>query len=689
MGMSPADFYPPGPPTAGPAADQVARDAAAAAQSTANAAVSTAAELVPLLADPTVARATASGIAADAGATASLAALYDRIPVRDLGIKHDGSDETATFRAILAANGAQGYSRRLLCDAPIKLGPMARLNNTVDLAMTPDAYVSANVGPGTVGTFEPLFDIGGPASRFEGVTVDYSAMPTTTVEMKSAFMFRSTAKNSTVRGVTVKNGIGQDLPLGQSAIKTVDAFYCEGADDLLIERCVVSNIAGCGAFFKDAARPRLIGCHMTDTGWYSMTFDQGITDGVVERNVFDGEASWNRNKGGAINFMSLQTGAMNQRCVAAGNFLSGKYNYGSVIRVLSPDIAQVVGNHIYGCTQGGFAPVGALQAIALDTRGVDSTNKQHPFRGVVIARNVVEPAAGQLTVFIYCKNQYWTNNPAVGLVIAQNQQLLPRTDPGGGAARTVDATAQCVGIQVHGQSGGIAGLDIVDNVIETVNQPATSTGSTNGVPIGANTGTGVGGGMGISASDANGTVYGHVAGNRTRDYGTPARGDQVGLFLTGYAQIDKGFNHHDGHQYGRRNLLTGGQLRSHARDRVVNSTFEFTDTAVTVGRPDETKQALAYAASITPDPTSGSIVEVGVLTGGISVLNPAAPADNQTLELHFVQDATGTRTVSFGSAFKLSAALGAGTASQRAAITFRYLSSAAKWIERSRTAWYT
>src|SRR3982751_1949024 len=52
MSFTPADFYPPGPPTGVAALDQVARDAAAAAQATANAAVSTGAELAPLLATP-------------------------------------------------------------------------------------------------------------------------------------------------------------------------------------------------------------------------------------------------------------------------------------------------------------------------------------------------------------------------------------------------------------------------------------------------------------------------------------------------------------------------------------------------------------------------------------------------------------------------------------------------------------
>src|SRR5437763_4132465 len=58
MSFVPADYWPPGPPTGGAALDQTARDAAAAAQSTANAAVSTGTELATLITgDPAAAAA--------------------------------------------------------------------------------------------------------------------------------------------------------------------------------------------------------------------------------------------------------------------------------------------------------------------------------------------------------------------------------------------------------------------------------------------------------------------------------------------------------------------------------------------------------------------------------------------------------------------------------------------------------
>src|SRR3954465_11278900 len=99
MTFVPADFWPPGPPTSGAATDQVARDAAAAAQGTANAAVSTGAELDALL-------------KGDPAATAALdyrgpLSLKDqRCGAKGDGVKLVGAGAMAGGSAVLTAAGA-------------------------------------------------------------------------------------------------------------------------------------------------------------------------------------------------------------------------------------------------------------------------------------------------------------------------------------------------------------------------------------------------------------------------------------------------------------------------------------------------------------------------------------------------------------------------------------------------------
>lgn len=63
-------------------------------------------------------------------------------------------------------------------------------------------------------------------------------------------------------------------------------------------------------------------------------------------------------------------------------------------------------------------------------------------------------------------------------------------------------------------------------------------------------------------------------------------------------------------------------------------------------------QGIAYAASITPDPTLGDTVQVGLLTGAMTVANPAQAWTGARLTFTFQQDATGGRVVTFGSQYK-------------------------------------
>ena len=66
------------------------------------------------------------------------------------------------------------------------------------------------------------------------------------------------------------------------------------------------------------------------------------------------------------------------------------------------------------------------------------------------------------------------------------------------------------------------------------------------------------------------------------------------------------------------------------------------------------QQDLSYAASRTPNPTLGNFINIGTLTGGITINAPSA-ANSWTgamMTLKFTQDATGGRTVTFGSGIK-------------------------------------
>jgi hypothetical protein len=99
-------------------------------------------------------------------------------------------------------------------------------------------------------------------------------------------------------------------------------------------------------------------------------------------------------------------------------------------------------------------------------------------------------------------------------------------------------------------------------------------------------------------------------------------------------------------------------------------------------------RTVAYAAAVTPDPLRGSTHKIGTLTGNITINDPATTlitanylhAGMETT-LVLTQDATGGRTVTFGSAFKTTAAVPT-TADSTTTVTFVY--DGTYWREKNR-----
>jgi hypothetical protein len=92
-------------------------------------------------------------------------------------------------------------------------------------------------------------------------------------------------------------------------------------------------------------------------------------------------------------------------------------------------------------------------------------------------------------------------------------------------------------------------------------------------------------------------------------------------------------------------------------------------------------QSIPFNTPITPNAALGWFVQVGALTANITVNNPATPIQaGQTLTFAFVQDGTGGRTITWGSAYKVSWSPST-TANLRNTITFRY--DGTSWIQQS------
>ena len=94
---------------------------------------------------------------------------------------------------------------------------------------------------------------------------------------------------------------------------------------------------------------------------------------------------------------------------------------------------------------------------------------------------------------------------------------------------------------------------------------------------------------------------------------------------------------------------------------------------IRIGNPDGVQQ-VAYAASITPDPTRGGIVVVGALSGGLTVNNPTVSVPGTVLEMHLLQDGVGGHAVSWGAHFQTGATVASGVGA-RTVIRWRCLTS--------------
>ncbi len=93
--------------------------------------------------------------------------------------------------------------------------------------------------------------------------------------------------------------------------------------------------------------------------------------------------------------------------------------------------------------------------------------------------------------------------------------------------------------------------------------------------------------------------------------------------------------------------------------------------------------SISYAASITPDSDAAEVVNVGTLTGAITINAPTGtPTDGQLLTLRFVQDATG-RAITWNAAFAfgtdITSALLPTTANAKFEVGCRWNAADSKW----------
>ena len=92
---------------------------------------------------------------------------------------------------------------------------------------------------------------------------------------------------------------------------------------------------------------------------------------------------------------------------------------------------------------------------------------------------------------------------------------------------------------------------------------------------------------------------------------------------------------------------------------------------------------VAYAASITPNASTTDVLNIGTLTGALTLNAPSGtPSDGQTLRIRFVQDGTG-RAITFNAAYvfgtDVTSALVPTTASAKFEMLFSWNATDSTW----------
>lgn len=101
--------------------------------------------------------------------------------------------------------------------------------------------------------------------------------------------------------------------------------------------------------------------------------------------------------------------------------------------------------------------------------------------------------------------------------------------------------------------------------------------------------------------------------------------------------------------------------------------------AITESRLQDGVQVTPYAATITPTVSKAeNVIVVAALTGNVTIGAPIGARTGMRLDFTFLQDGTGSRTITWNAVFAYTAN-GAGTANQVGATSFVY--SGTRWVQ--------
>jgi hypothetical protein len=338
------------------------------------------------------------------------------------GAKGDASaNDTAAIQAAHDSLPSTGGTLFFPPSLGYKHGPIS-ISKPVSIIFSPGAPV---IPIFDVPSTEKLYAITASNTTVDGLTI--ANVSGTISGNKYLVHVSGSAIGVKIRNSNISNITMSDGNTGLTNLIVVHGFYADSGSDLVVEKNIINFISGSALFCRNITGLKASDNHFTNTRWYTINFDSGCVNFQIDNNTIDGTDVLSRHWGGSINLMSQIGGTKNMHGRVTGNWITGKHNYGAVIRVLSAEDVTVRENHIYGCTSGTLTP-GALQYIAIDRRGTaEGSPENGPCISLTVEDNHLTAGTGPQQA-IYIKNQYIaTRSPHLNIVVRNNQIISTDT----------------------------------------------------------------------------------------------------------------------------------------------------------------------------------------------------------------------------------------------------------------------
>jgi hypothetical protein len=447
--------------------------------------------------------------------------------VMNFGCFGDGiNDDTACVQR--AANAAAGGVLRFpYTSGSYKITGTITISNSM-LIVGPGKIYMAFTSALPVGGI--LFDVTASDVEFNHVWIDSTGTANSPIATINHYAIRFHGTSGThLKNIKVRNCSFTNLPWNDTygAVVTTHAVYVQWADNVTVQDSRFEAPAGAATFFSGVTNGYVLNNRINDTGWYSVQFNDLVSNSRISGNTITGTTNGVRVWGGSINLMSNDstgTACGTQGCARINNvevdhnYISGVHSYTGAVHIESCSHIKFHDNIMEKITLTLSSPFYADGSPAVYIRpyvrptNVPPTGNEGPNDHIEITNNLlIAGSVGAIAVYADAQdNGSGALAYSDGLLVAGNQ------------IQSLDTAHYFSnGISVHGQQGGWKDVSIVNNDVS-------------GFPDTTSPNLGMIGTQGLVAAPVLDVL---IANNQVSVVGgTPSSTSQLGIGIGAYTQ---------------------------------------------------------------------------------------------------------------------------------------------------------